>query len=74
MKGVERYFIMPGQATAYKIGMLKILQLRAKAKKQLEGKFKITDFHRVILEDGAVPLFILEEKVNLWITQTLIKN
>jgi uncharacterized protein (DUF885 family) len=67
MKGIERYFIMPGQATAYKIGMLKILELRAKAKQKLGPKFDIRDFHDIVLRDGAVPLFVLEDKVNSWI-------
>ncbi len=71
MKGIERYFIMPAQATAYKVGMLKILALRAKAKKELQKKFDIAEFHDVILKDGAVPLFTLEQKVNKWIRKKL---
>lgn len=67
MKGAERYFIMPAQATAYKVGMLKILALRSKAKKKLGSKFNMADFHDVILRDGAVPMFILEDKVDEWI-------
>ena len=69
MKGAERYFIMPGQATAYKVGMLKILELRSKAKKKLGSKFNIGDFHDIVLRDGAIPMFTLEEKVNKWINK-----
>lgn len=71
-KGVERYFVMPAQATAYKVGMLKILQLRWKAKMLLKNNFDIKAFHDVILKDGAVPLNILEEKVDSW-TQKLLE-
>lgn len=70
MKGVERYFVMPGQATAYKVGMLKILELRSKAKKAMGDKFDIRDFHDIVLRDGALPLFILEEKVDEWIEKS----
>ncbi len=70
MKGVERYFVMPGQATAYKVGMLKILELRAKAKKALGEAFDVREFHDVVLRDGALPLFILEEKVDEWIAKS----
>ncbi len=64
---IERYFVMPGQATAYKVGMTKILELRAKAKKELGDKFDIRDFHRVVLKNGSVPLNILEELVDKYI-------
>ncbi|GAA4320294.1 DUF885 domain-containing protein [Pontixanthobacter gangjinensis] len=67
VKMVERHIVMPGQATAYKIGMNKILELREKAKKQLGDKFDIRDFHDVVLTDGALPLTILEAKVDSWI-------
>lgn len=67
MKGIERYIVMPGQATTYKIGMTKILELRAKAKKHLKEKFDIRDFHDVVLRSGALPLNILEEQVDHWI-------
>jgi uncharacterized protein (DUF885 family) len=56
---IERYIVIPGQACAYKIGQLKILELRAKAKKALGDKFDIKKFHNVILKNGAVPLSIL---------------
>jgi uncharacterized protein (DUF885 family) len=63
IKMVERHIVMPSQATAYKIGMNKILDLREKAMKDLGAKFDIREFHEVILADGALPLNILEEKV-----------
>ena len=67
---IERYFIWPGQATGYKIGMLKILELRAKAQNALGDKFDIRAFHDVILMNGAVPLTVLEELVDKYIEKT----
>ena len=67
---IERYIVMPGQACAYKVGQLKILELRAKAKKALGDKFDIKQFHNVILKNGAVPLTILEKLVNKYIKNT----
>ncbi len=64
---INRYIVMPGQATAYKVGMLKILELRQKAKKSLGDKFDIREFHEVVLSNGSVPLDVLEELVNRWI-------
>lgn len=64
---IERYIVMPGQATAYKIGMLKILELRQKAKDQLGDDFDIREFHEVILTNGRLPLSILEELVDEWV-------
>ena len=64
---VNRYIVLPSQATAYKVGMIKILELREKAKKQLGTKFDLRQFHEVILTNGPVPLDILEELVNAWI-------
>jgi uncharacterized protein (DUF885 family) len=58
---------MPSQATAYKIGMLKIQQLRARAQNILGGKFDIREFHDVVLRDGAVSMPILENNINAWV-------
>ncbi len=66
----NRYIVMAGQATAYKIGMLKILELRALATKELGPKFDLRQFHDVVLKDGAVPLDVLEENVRAWIAAT----
>ncbi|MEO1554311.1 MAG: DUF885 domain-containing protein, partial [Pseudomonadota bacterium] len=66
-KAIERYIVMPGQATAYKIGMIKIVELREDARARLGDAFDIRDFHDVILKDGPVPLQILEENVEAWI-------
>ncbi|MFW2449218.1 MAG: DUF885 domain-containing protein [Qipengyuania pacifica] len=64
---VRRYTVLPGQATAYKIGMLKILELRAKAKQQLGERFDIRKFHDTVLGGGELPLSLLEARVNRWI-------
>ncbi|KZN47013.1 DUF885 domain-containing protein [Pseudoalteromonas luteoviolacea] len=64
---VHRYMINPGQATSYKIGMNKILEMRKRAKKELGSKFDIRGFHDTILGGGAMPLSILEKRVNHWI-------
>ena len=64
---VRRYIVWPGQATAYKIGMIKILELRAKAQQQLGDKFDIRAFHDTILGGGALPLNVLEKRVDNWI-------
>ncbi|MBB6520151.1 DUF885 domain-containing protein [Pseudoteredinibacter isoporae] len=69
VKAIERYIVMPGQATAYKIGQIKIQQLRAKAKKALGKKFDIRKFHDVILRNGMLPLDILEEQVDQYIAK-----
>jgi uncharacterized protein (DUF885 family) len=66
-KEIERYIVWPSQATGYKIGMLKIQELREKAKKALGDKFDIRDYHDVVLTKGAVPLEILEQNVNAYI-------
>jgi uncharacterized protein (DUF885 family) len=60
---IERYMVMPGQALAYKIGMLRILELRQKARSALGDRFDIRDFHDVILKNGALPLLLLEQQV-----------
>lgn len=64
---VERHIVMPGQATAYKIGMLKIMELRQKAKEALGSKFDIREYHEQILNDGAIPLDVMQTKINKWI-------
>jgi len=64
---IERYMVWPGQATSYKIGELKIIQLREKAKKELGEQFDIREFHDEILKDGAMPLTLLESKIDRWI-------
>jgi len=68
---IERYIVMPGQACAYKIGMMKILELREKAKNSLGNNFDLKQFHNVVLKNGAVPLDILEEIVDKYIKNTL---
>jgi uncharacterized protein (DUF885 family) len=65
----SRYIVWPGQATAYKIGMIRILELRELAKKELGPKFDLRAFHDLVLHDGAVPLDILEENVRAWIAK-----
>jgi uncharacterized protein (DUF885 family) len=64
---IERYITMPGQAVSYKIGELKIIELRNKAEKTLGKKFEVRTFHDQILKDGAMPLVIFEPKIEQWI-------
>ena len=66
---VERYMADPGQACAYKVGELKILALRAKARAALGARFDLKDFHAVVLENGGVPLTLLEQLVDEWIAR-----
>ncbi len=65
----NRYIVLPGQACSYKIGMLKILELRELAKKELGPKFNLRAYHDLVLKDGAVPMDILEENVRAWIAR-----
>jgi uncharacterized protein (DUF885 family) len=64
---VRRYIVLPGQATAYKVGMLKILELRERARRSLGDRFDIRTFHDTVLGGGALPLAILERRVDDWI-------
>ena len=64
---IERYMANPGQALSYKIGQLKILELRARAEQELGDKFDIKEFHNRVLESGCVPLSFLENKIDAWI-------
>lgn len=67
---IERYFVMPGQALAYKIGMTKLLELRELARVELGERFDIREFHNVVLTSGSVPLDILEDIVRSYIVDT----
>ncbi len=67
---VERYFVDPGQALAYKVGMLKIVELRERARQQLGAKFKLADFHDQVLGHGALPLALLERVIDDWVKRT----
>jgi uncharacterized protein (DUF885 family) len=64
---VDRYIAWPGQATAYKIGELRIRALRAQAEEQLGKKFDLRAFHDMLLEEGALPLPLLERRALAWI-------
>ena len=65
----NRYIVWPGQATAYKVGMMKILELREKAKQALGPKFDLRKYHDLVLKNGALPLDLLEQNVNEWIAR-----
>ncbi len=71
---VERYFVLPGQACAYKIGQLKILELRNRAQQALGAKFDIREFHNVVLQLGAAPLTLLDEVINQYIQHVLVSK
>lgn len=64
---VDRYLVWPGQATGYKVGELKIKALRAKARAELGDKFDLRRFHNVVIDNGALPLAVLEQLVDEWI-------
>lgn len=64
---IERYMAIPGQALSYKIGQLKIMELRKKAAKEMGKRFDIKKFHQIVLESGVMPLALLEQKVQRWI-------
>jgi uncharacterized protein (DUF885 family) len=67
---VERYMVWPGQALGYKIGSMKIAELRKRAETALGAKFSLPQFHEVVLQDGTMPLALLEAKVDRWIEKT----
>ncbi|MDM7957688.1 DUF885 family protein [Blastomonas sp.] len=68
-KAIERYVVYPGQANAYMIGKLKIMELRDRAQKALGDKFEYGRFHDAILKSGPVPLTVLEERIDAWVSQ-----
>ncbi|OAO04166.1 hypothetical protein A8B75_08970 [Sphingomonadales bacterium EhC05] len=70
-KAIERYIVYPGQATAYMIGKLKILELRERAQSKLGDRFTMGDFHDIILKSGPVPLNIMEERIDHWIASEM---
>lgn len=70
---VERYMALPGQALSYKIGQLKIIELRKRAEDKLADRFDIKEFHNQVLLDGALPLAVLESKIDRWIATKLAK-
>jgi uncharacterized protein (DUF885 family) len=71
VKAIERYIVMPGQATAYTVGMLEILRLRENAKRQLGDEFDLREFHEVVLTNGPVPLSLLDDLVDDWTASKL---
>ena len=71
---IERYMVTAGQAVSYKVGELKIIELRERAKKKLGNRFDIKEFHDEVLKDGCLPLIILEAKINKWIESKAAKN
>lgn len=73
-RSIDRYIVLPSQATAYKVGMLKIVELREKARKALGEKFDIREYHEQVLAAGALPLGILEEQIDSWIASKLSVN
>ncbi len=65
---VERYMAAPGQALSYMIGSMKIKEFRKRAETKLDDKFSLQEFHKEVLADGAMPLAILEQKIDRWVT------
>jgi uncharacterized protein (DUF885 family) len=65
---VDRYIAWPAQALSYKMGQMKILELRARAQKELGPKFDLRAFHDAVLDQGPLPLDMLDAKINEWIT------
>ena len=64
---VDRYIAWPAQALSYKMGQMKILELRERAQKQLGAKFDLRAFHDAVLDQGPLPLDLLEAKIDAWI-------
>jgi uncharacterized protein (DUF885 family) len=64
---IERYIVMPGQACSYKIGEIKMVELRKKAQKALGERFNLRQFHNLVLKNGSMPLSILEQTVDDWL-------
>jgi uncharacterized protein (DUF885 family) len=71
---IERYIVSPGQACAYKVGMLKIQELRARAEQELGTKFDQREFHDAVLKNGGLPLDVLEEQVKDHIQRKKAEN
>jgi len=71
---IERYIVWPGQAVSYKMGMMKFLELREKAKQALGERFDIRDFHDVILSSGSMPLPILERLIDEYVQQRMAEK
>jgi len=67
---IDRYIVLPGQATSYYVGMMKILELRERAKQRLGASFDLRSFHDAVLENGPLPLPILEEVIDTWISRS----
>jgi uncharacterized protein (DUF885 family) len=68
---VERYMATPGAALCYKVGQLKIRELRTRAEKALGDKFSIREFHNQVLNSGSLPLVLLEKKIDMWIKRSM---
>ena len=66
---IERYLVNPGQALAYKVGMMKILELRERARTALGDKFDLREFHDEILTNGAMPLAVLEQVIDAYVAR-----
>ncbi len=67
LNAIKRYLVMPGQATAYKVGQLKFLELKQFAQEELGRKFDLASYHTFILQLGPLPLSLLEKEVKAWV-------